>query len=445
MYNFKKNIKNIIIFHHNDSDGYVGAAAVFDAVKKFAPYMTLPRFVECSYSNSKKWKDIIHKEELKDTMVCIVDFSFPIEELLYLGSKVGRENIIWIDHHVGIINKYIDKLGTELSTFPVLRITTGLCGAELTYLYFNFCIAQPISSKNVLVICNNEYHTDSKKDRDLILKEFIPKGLKLVGDWDVFRHVETPENRDAIALKYYFEVANNDLYTINEYHMYLYQDLQAMRDLDFAISTGRVIDDYEIAISARNTKANAFECRIIGYEDIKAVALNYSGRFSSMVFDSIRDEYEIGVLYCFNGRKCVYSFYRLGKNPERIINCYEIAMHFGGGGHMSAASATVEKEKEVIRVYTDKNRHAPKPSSYLALEVENIEHLLQCGVMPGDCVFVRDASADPRTIYIDEDPWDGQVTGAVYVRRPGGHENYKTLEGWELCGVITANDDIVDQ
>ena len=444
MYNFNEKIKNIIIFHHNDMDGYVGAAAIFNAVKEYASYMALPRFVECSYSNNKKWKDIIHNEELKDTMVCIVDFSFPIEELLYLGSKIGRENVVWIDHHVGIINKYIDKLGTELSTFPGLRISTGLCGAELAYLYFNYCIAQPISSKNILVICNNEYHTDSKKDRDLLIKEFIPRGVKLVGDWDVFRHVETPENRDAIALKYNFEVADNDLYVLDNYRMYLYEIL-ARNELDCAIATGKIIDKYEIACAKKNVKSNSFPCTIVGYENIEAVALNQSGRFSSMVFDEIRDKYEIGVLYCFNGKKSIYSFYRLGKNPERIINCYEIAMHFGGGGHMSAAGATVDRATEVIRVNTGNKKPAPKPSSYLALEVENIDQLLQCDVMPGDCVFVKDASGDSRTIYIDEDPWDGQVTGAVYVRRHGPKDNYKTLEGWELCGVITANDDTFTQ
>jgi hypothetical protein len=111
---------------------------------------------------------------------------------------------------------------------------------------------------------------------------------------------------------------------------------------------------------------------------------------------------------------------------------------------MSAAGATVEKDMEVIRVYNE-SKHAPKASSYLALEVENIDQLLQCDIIPGDCVFVKDASGDSRTIYIDEDPWDGQVTGAVYVRRHGPKDNYKTLEGWELCGVITANDDTFTQ
>ena len=76
------------VFHNADHDGECSAAIV----KAKYPECKL---IGLNYGDPIPW-DILKNSE----MVVMVDFSFPIEKMIYLASKT---QLIWIDHHASII------------------------------------------------------------------------------------------------------------------------------------------------------------------------------------------------------------------------------------------------------------------------------------------------------------------------------------------------------
>ena len=341
-------MEKVLIIHHDDLDGYV-SDVIASTYYQNHNYRVISR--DAAYSNphllDNCMEDIV---QFGVNKVVIVDFSFKPDDFRKLISAIGIENVIWIDHHAGIIRRYReDDSVIDQTLIKGLRVSVNFSAAELTYLYYFDNTTQPsfgedkINYKNDIIIDANKI-----SDRNYVL-ERLPKALKLSGDWDVWRHKET-NDPEAIYLNNWFAIHEQDLATDDDIQAVFFDLAEEYTDeLNAMLNEGEIIDSFIYMENKAILKHNAFDAVIMGFEDLHVKAVN-ADRFTSMIFDDVFNKYEVGVVYVFNGRSNIYSFYRLGENPEKPISCFKIAEAFGGGGHASAAGCYVDPKFEVIRV-----------------------------------------------------------------------------------------------
>ncbi len=405
---------NLIILHHNDMDGYVAAKIVANYFKSNDLLLTLPWFVECNYGD-EEWLKTFDDLNMHNTVIFIVDFSVKPDIMRELLVKT-KKNVVWIDHHITAIEEYRQKEEDLLYDIQGLRVTHGFCGAELCWLYLHQKAVHPYHNRDLFVVDGKDIHPDIKEERDFAL-HYIPQGVRLVGDWDTWRWGET----NAIEprwLNYHFNMKKPDLFKDEEYEMY-FGNIDKLQE---ALHAGEVAYNYEMS---KCKNLSMFPVKITGFEDVDAVACNYQGG-SSLTFTEVNTQYEVGICYHYNGTCMVYGFYRLGKNPEKLIHCGTIAKKFGGGGHMGAAGALVDKNLVVIT--KDYSRRWKK--SRKTFSVPNISSLLRLRrAKLGDTVVVRDASADPNI--------DLETSRMAMYVRIGLPEDYRILcKGWSLVAMV---------
>ena len=340
---------SVLIIHHNDMDGVVGSIVAGTYYENHGDYRIV--YSSAAYSNPKLLDQIMEGIELfNPAKIVIVDFSFKPDDMCKILVAVGKENVIWIDHHVGIINTYReDDSIVDQTLIKGLRITVNFSAAELAYMYYFDNTTQPSFYEDKLRY-RDDIIIDANKisDRNYVLEK-LPKGLKMSGDWDTWRHKET-NDYNPVYLNNWFKCHADDIYRSEEYMGVFVETGDEFDDvLNEMVHEGEIIDNYIFMEDQQILQHDSFDAIIIGHEDIHAIAVN-ANRFTSRVFDEVFDKYEIGIVYVFNGHRNVYSFYRLGENPEKPISCFKIAESFGGGGHASAAGCTVDRKVEVIRV-----------------------------------------------------------------------------------------------
>ena len=429
---------NTIVFHHNDMDGYVSAACVYRYIRSVAQNKdqheityTMPKFIQCNYND----KDVVIAnlacKDLSNTQIFIVDFSispFAMRSVLNILVRNENCNIVWIDHHVSIIQEYLREENSDLNAKVAgLRISKGLSAAELTYLYLYTGAKQPRYSDNVLHIGEKDYDLNIQQNRDNLIHSYIPGGLKLVGDWDVWRHEETGDPTPKY-LNFEFFLNKYDLYDYAAYEKYF----GSLDDeiLERAINDGRVVSLYN---ARRYGSLNKFPVTLLDFPDIRAIACNTQD-YSSLVFDEESEKYEVGICYHFEGELMRYSFYRLKLNPDRYLNCSRIASNYNGGGHKNAAGCYIDPKVKIMEptIDTDPGSHIfeelVEGSMSFYSYVDTIYTLLkQDNVKTGDIVIVGDASADARFQEGDD------TTEVAYLRTSGPYNDLN--KGWTIVAV----------
>lgn len=91
----------ILILHHNDLDGRCAAAIAYRELEK-RYYNTEINTIETNYEMN------FPEIPIDTDMVYLLDFSFKKPEFDILVNKVGRDNIIWLDHHVSAYETLVD-------------------------------------------------------------------------------------------------------------------------------------------------------------------------------------------------------------------------------------------------------------------------------------------------------------------------------------------------
>ena len=376
--NFDK-INNIIILHHDDMDGYISARQL---VCEFANYSNIANIEthECRYG-SKETANITDKiiEEItnydKDiadeskkrqghSAIFIVDFSVKPYELQELLDFFGFKNVYWIDHHESAIMAYLktfEEMDIPKTMINGLRVCNNLCASELTWLFLNKAFngekEDQIGAEHINYN-GKSYNIDIQESRDELLSH-IPEPIRTVGDWDVWRHVEyedeDPRKNNALYLNNYFstilisnlaEDYNDEGFDAYDYDSFNEDQYVAYKD---ALIMGAIIQKYKEATYKKIFDKNHFECIINDekFNTIHAIAVN-STEHTSLLFQSVKDKYEVGIVYHFNGNNTSFSFYRLNENKDKVINCATIACAFGGGGHAGAAGCSAEFANTVI-------------------------------------------------------------------------------------------------
>lgn len=349
-----KSTEYILLFHHNDMDGYVSARILIDYYNKKYPDVAIKNYV-CTYSTNIEGILFSKRTAINfdKTKIVIVDFSFNLDTMEKLLDTIqGKKNshITWIDHHQSIINKYREYYRNNIFFFSDgLQICNGLCATELAYLFTNDAI-QYDHTVNEITWNGKKYNLNDVGDRDNLISK-IPYGIKTVGDWDLFRWKENMDYTSVYLNKYFktYKVNPNNKTAGNEYdNIYLIQnkpkkDDDRYKKFNLAIEKGHAIFDSENINNKSICDSGAFPVIINGYENIHTVAINTTNS-ASMLFSSIEKKYEVGISYFSLGTKTVYSFRRLQENSNKNIDCGLICSTFGGGGHANAAGVTTSKQ-----------------------------------------------------------------------------------------------------
>jgi oligoribonuclease NrnB/cAMP/cGMP phosphodiesterase (DHH superfamily) len=109
-----------VFYHGQDLDGLASGAIV---KHKFPEAEMFP----INYGDKFPWSEI-----KPDDVVYMVDFSLPIEEM-YILNDCLQQNLVWIDHHIGIIKEYED---TPMRYLPILgERNSSIAACELTWEY----------------------------------------------------------------------------------------------------------------------------------------------------------------------------------------------------------------------------------------------------------------------------------------------------------------------
>lgn len=321
------------IIHHNDLDGYASAGIAKAFLDKQKIY---PNLIEMNYGMTLP--DIFKPEDT----VYMLDFSLqPFSKMYALKESV--ETLIWLDHHASAFKDYVawHEQGRyeELKGAPKLGVTeTSLCGAERTWMWFSDC-----------------------KD--------IPEAIKLVGDWDTWRHVKI-EASEAPFFKMYFDTMS-PAQVVEWFSRYAFNTFRKesaytrMADVVDAIQVGRCVKAFETTESTYLMKNRAFEAKLVVphehpspastvYNVIAAnIGARGSDRFASVY---IPDKHDMMVGFAYeNTGKVTVSLY--STNPHIDCGataklCGQAGPFPGGGGHKGAAGFQTSWEFLMYKLLT---------------------------------------------------------------------------------------------
>lgn len=279
-------------FHHNDLDGRCAGAIV----SYFMDNMNPDDFIEVDYTNVPDADSVQHGED-----VFIVDYCFTDSTVYQLQAIVAKGcHVIWIDHHKSSADLLMHKDQYAFMSSDKLRIVvdTKLCGAALTYMYFNYEVGRA-----------------------------MPMFLKYVDDWDrwVGRYPETYKFKLGVeSIKHSpTDTVWRDLLNMDSYDV-----------LDKIIHDGNVVERYTSEFNAQYCNQFVFKCVLKG---LKCYALNI--RLNSKVFGDLIKQCDAVVTFIFNGDIYQYSIY--SANPD--VDCAKVAEMYGGGGHKGAAGFSSDK------------------------------------------------------------------------------------------------------
>ena len=295
------------IFHHNDLDGRLSAFIVKHYTQDIDSI-----FIESNYNIRFPMESVEKDEE-----VWIVDYSISPEEMYHLLEIT--ENVTWIDHHKTSLAKYSDFK----KYISGIRYD-GLAGCVLTYMYMSRYYAAP---------CNW-----NAKDVANFDQENIPKFIRLVGDYDVWKWefgVETDLFMN--GLKSYDTRPDSIIWEELTYNGTV---------LDKLVKEGTVIKRYLTNFNRDYVNSWAFE---VDFEGYNCIALNFA-QCGSQVFDSVKDKnYDIMISFVWDGENFNISLY-----TTKDIDVSEIAKKYGGGGHKSASGMSLDYDL-FVEIVGEKN------------------------------------------------------------------------------------------
>lgn len=274
----------LCIYHLADHDGK-GSAAIVKSVYPEVEFMPLNHDSEINY-----------KEIEKHDKIVICDIALPLEYMFELNAT---KDLIWIDHHVSVIEEYEQKIKEGEAPIKGIR-KVGTAAIILTWNYF-------------------------------YPKKKLPLGIKLLGLNDVF-DLEDKRVRP-------FEYAMQSL-GVNKPGESIWTQLIADEvEINPMVEKGRAILSYIHNRNYRLSRAQAFVTELDGLRCICAnIAQGYSEFYDSL--DDIK-EYDVMINFFMNKKNCWnLSFY----TAKDDVDVSKLAAKFGGGGHAKAAGASALKE-----------------------------------------------------------------------------------------------------
>lgn len=289
-------MKNYIIYHNKDLDGFCSAAIIKKALIHNGE--TNIKMIGYDYGEDmfflSDFADI-RESDIESTAVYITDISFPahVMEGLYRSLKT---NVVWIDHHITAMEAA--KEG-GYSTMPGVRMI-GDSAALLAWRYFN------LNEKAPLVVDLVDHYDVWRKDSDI-----FPWSRVLNAQKGLLSCMKDPVSVDAF----------------NEWDRVMSDDYF----IGPIITSGRVLLREETRMNEVTCK-NAYG---LNFEGLLFAAVNTSST-GSRVLDSYATPKHQGLMvYRYTGNGWSVSMYGNERRDEKP-DLSAIAKKYGGGGHHSA-------------------------------------------------------------------------------------------------------------
>jgi oligoribonuclease NrnB/cAMP/cGMP phosphodiesterase (DHH superfamily) len=294
------------VFYHSDNDGKCAGFWVKELATPDEKYDT--EFIKMDYNIDFPFETIKPNET-----VYIVDYSISTEEMDKLFNITT--NIIWIDHHKSAIERY-ENYDKEIKG---LRYD-GIAGCMLTYCYL----------KHMTDRGNGEVKSFSSE-----MTEDAPEFTKLIADYDVWTFEYGDKTR---AFEKGFTLF------LHEPEDEIWDDLLTESDLfnnttltlSNIISSGKTIIEYRKNMMRDYCEKKGFEAVLDGN---KCFAVNMAMMGTDDFIIPNVEDYDILISFSFDGMNWNYSL------RSTKIDCAELAMKYGGGGHKGAAGFS---QKEFI-------------------------------------------------------------------------------------------------
>lgn len=305
--------RNILVYHHNDLDGYAAAAAVFYGMNLHACKGVKLNFEFRSIAFPTTWETFVNEdtEPREFSEVVIVDYGFTENNVNILKDLVEylnytAEHISWIDHHVTSIAA--EKCLPKYDKFKFTSyINTSRSGAWLAYEYFG------------------------EMNR-------VPRVIKYVDDYDRWVHdySESTLLNDAFFCTPELKNPESD-----EWDELIGNDWSDY--LNVLVEKGKIVNQYRDQL-AESHKKFAYEVTIKGFEQYSAVALNDRG--NSKCFGDLVKQYQICILYHENKPgEIAMSLYSDPAFVEAGVDVSPIALKHNGGGHPGASGCSMSVEE----------------------------------------------------------------------------------------------------
>ena len=342
-------MKAIHIFHHDDLDGKVSAAVMYEYYRNFRKEYRKTFFHECNYTEPLYFSDIPDGDA-----IIIVDYA-PRSNVKDIADIIEAKNheFVWIDHHktsfdmLDEIKIYDDTLRDAMLAGDLQRdykakvyLNESYCAA---YLCYEWCIRQKYPNMSVERIEMPDLikYTDSH-DR---WKFYMDRTADFVYGTNSFEF--DPNNLFKIVHKQPKEMFTQPLL----------KNIKKENEsfINQTITKGKPIKIYEDNKNETAYRHHGFDFTIIDRIDknneqiYSCTALNIRG--NSSVFGDSYNRNDIVVPFSYDSNGYKYSFYSKKEAWKGILNCKEIAKllsdKFGdcsGGGHLNAAGCTLYQQ-----------------------------------------------------------------------------------------------------
>ena len=271
------------VFYHTDLDGHCAGAVVYKFNGGRGEYIPI------NYGQESKFNLV-----KKDENVVIVDWNFDDDEK-FLDLKGITKNIVIIDHHQNSLKLlYNDIKGIR---------NANKSGCELAWDYFYPDVS-------------------------------TPRAVKLIGDYDTWKFIYGDETRKFLeGIKCY----GNDPSSWIWNDLLLNPNLTTSSYVNSFIKRiekkGEIIIQYLDYLYPEIIEQISFKTKFEGYSCIACNAI-FTG---SKIFDSLKEQYDIKIIFNYDGKMFNVSLY------SEKVNVFNIATKFGGGGHKKASGFQCEK------------------------------------------------------------------------------------------------------
>jgi len=280
----------ICIYHGIDLDGWTSAAIVKE---KYMDCIMIP------YDYGQPVPD------LPDGDLIIVDVSFSTETFRKFLNE-GRK-VLWIDHHISAIREFDKNLRYEIQNNP----------------FFQFAI-DPTKAA-----CELTWET-------INVGQDMPEAVRLLGRYDCFGHMGTFEELEVLLFQYAARAKWDSWQTATEA---LHLDKTAITKM---YEEGRYIYS-SLVMEAKQIYEKRFDMMFDGH---LFAAVNRD-RFNPINFgiDFHQDGYAGFCSFYYDRGIWKFSLYSNG-----VVDCSDICLRRGGGGHAGAAGFTATDILPFLRI-----------------------------------------------------------------------------------------------
>lgn len=293
----------VVIFHHDDADGYASAAVIGESrIREKLDFRV------CSHGKPMNFENIDDVDE-----VFILDYSFSNlcdqKNIIELSNRL-KNTIIWIDHHITsdeIIKS--SPVFKKMAKAGFVDTSNRYAGCMLSYFWLH----------------DKKYHEAE-----------CPMWITYISDVDTWAH-EYPNSKyfcSGLALS---DLNDRFINIHNTYSFINYTQFRTQPVVDYLIEKGKTISTFREKEN-KKTMTRSFERKIVvNGKDHNVCCVNASG--NSLLFGDAYENYDFVMTFGFNGDNWVYTMFSKddGTDVGQIAKACGEYYGITGGGHIHAA------------------------------------------------------------------------------------------------------------